>query len=151
MPSNNIIGGKIKYFRIKKGLTQKQLASLIGKTESSIQKYECGNTEIPLSVLEKIAKYLDTELVFLLDNDYLSEFQKYLQKNGNIELSNIIDIIVKQNIKLDNDITNGYIEKITNLLLKLNEQGQEKAIERVEELTEIPKYQITDDTSQDQE
>ena len=45
MASNKTIGNNIKSYRQKKGITQKQLASLIGKTESSIQKYEAGKVE----------------------------------------------------------------------------------------------------------
>ena len=48
-------------------LTQKQLGQLIGKTESSIQKYESGKTEIPRSVLEKIASVLGVHVLDLLD------------------------------------------------------------------------------------
>lgn len=33
------------------------------------------------------------------------------------------------------------VKKLTPLLDQLNKEGQKKAIERVEELTEIPKYQ----------
>ena len=41
------------------------MASLIGKTESSIQKYEAGKVEIPKNVLIKIAKQLDCSFLQL--------------------------------------------------------------------------------------
>jgi len=53
---------EIKRYRKTRNLTQKQLGELIGKTESSIQKYEAGKTEIPLNVLERIASALDVEI-----------------------------------------------------------------------------------------
>ena len=72
------IGENIKKFRKIKGVTQKELGSLIGKTESSIQKYECGSTEIPLSVLELIADSLDLHILDLLDDStVISLFDKY--------------------------------------------------------------------------
>ena len=63
MANNKTIGNNIKSYRQKKGITQKQLASLIGKTESSIQKYEAGKVEIPRNVLFKIAKQLDCSFI----------------------------------------------------------------------------------------
>lgn len=63
------IGKNIKKLRKEKKLTQKQLGSLIGKTESSIQKYESGVTEIPRSVLEKIAAVLCVHVIDILDNN----------------------------------------------------------------------------------
>ena len=41
------------------------MALLIGKTESSIQKYEAGKVEIPRNVLLKIAKQLDCSFIQL--------------------------------------------------------------------------------------
>lgn len=49
------IGLKIKENRKRLKLTQKSLGEKIGKTESSIQKYEKGLTQIPNDVLEKLA------------------------------------------------------------------------------------------------
>ena len=55
------VGQNIKEFRIEKGLTQQALAKKIGKSESSIRKYEKGLVEIPNTVIEAIAKELDIE------------------------------------------------------------------------------------------
>ena len=48
------IGKAIKKYRQQCGITQKQLADMIGKSLSTIQKYESGDVEAPLSVLEQI-------------------------------------------------------------------------------------------------
>ena len=63
---NSKIGKSIKQFRQRRNLTQNELASLIGKTGSSIQKYESGVTEVPLSVLEKIAHVLGCHVLDFL-------------------------------------------------------------------------------------
>lgn len=65
---NITIGSNIKHYRKLNKLTQKELGGLIGKTESSVQKYESGATEIPRSVLYKIASVLDVHLLDLLDD-----------------------------------------------------------------------------------
>ncbi len=60
------IGLRIKKMREANNLTQTDLASKIGKTESSVRKYESGLTEIPLSVLSKISSILDIKLDVIL-------------------------------------------------------------------------------------
>ena len=63
---NLIIGDNIKKHRKNQHLTQEQLGKMIGRTTSSIQKYESGKTEIPRSVLEDIADALDLHLLDIL-------------------------------------------------------------------------------------
>lgn len=53
------IGKNIYTYRKAKRLTQKQLGEKIDRAESSIQKYEKGEIEIPNSVLQTIADALD--------------------------------------------------------------------------------------------
>lgn len=59
MIDNTLIGKKIRQIRKGKKITQKQLANSLGVHESSITKYEKGNTDIPLSKIEKIAEALE--------------------------------------------------------------------------------------------
>lgn len=56
------IRANIKKFREDSGLTQKALADRIGKSESAIQGYESGKTDIPLSVIASILKALKISL-----------------------------------------------------------------------------------------
>lgn len=56
------IAGNIKVLRKKRGFSQAELGELVGKTESSIQKYELGVAEPPISVLSVIADKLDVAL-----------------------------------------------------------------------------------------
>lgn len=63
------IGKKIKQYR-KGKMTQQELANLIGRTESSIRKYEKGLVTIPLDVLGKIASILDVTVFQLMGNEY---------------------------------------------------------------------------------
>jgi predicted transcriptional regulator len=48
--------------RIKKGVTQKELAQRIGTTQSSIARFEGGNVNPTLDFLEKIAEVLELTL-----------------------------------------------------------------------------------------
>lgn len=42
MLSNEVIGKRIRNERIKRRMTQKEFASLMGVSESALGKYECG-------------------------------------------------------------------------------------------------------------
>lgn len=79
------IGEKIKKSRSEKKITQKQLAELIEKTESSIRKYEKGLIQIPGDVLEKIAKVLDISLFNLILDESIANLwnpkEEYLREN----------------------------------------------------------------------
>lgn len=46
----------IRYYRKKKGMTQRKLATLIGITPQSLSLYENGARKIPIKVLESISK-----------------------------------------------------------------------------------------------
>lgn len=50
---------KLKIKRIEKGLSQKELASIIGVTSQSISEYERGNTMPSYENMKKISKALD--------------------------------------------------------------------------------------------
>ena len=48
--------------RIKKGLTQKELAEKLGTKQSAIARLEAGNTNPSIGLLEKIANVMGTKL-----------------------------------------------------------------------------------------
>ena len=59
-------GNCIKKLRIKKGLTQKELAEEVGKSHSSISGYENGLNEPRESAIIKFADFFDVSSDFLL-------------------------------------------------------------------------------------
>lgn len=77
------IGSNIKKFRTAAGLTQKQLGERVGKSESCIGNYELGSTEIPSSMLFRIADALKISAHQLIDDNWssgaTSEYDTYLK------------------------------------------------------------------------
>jgi len=70
----------IKKYR-KGKFTQQELADKIGKTESSIRKYEKGLVTIPLDVLNKIATVLEVRVADLMGiSDYLNVVEDSIEK-----------------------------------------------------------------------
>lgn len=117
MPS---LGEVIRLARLKSGMTQEELAAQLNTTKSAISKYELGKREPNLVQLSKIAVTLGVTVSDLVDGDYWSSLSDSERKAA--------------------FATNPYKELLNGLFDQLNDDGQQKAIERVEELTEIPKY-----------
>lgn len=60
-------GNKIKKLRKEKGLTQSQLAEMMGTTQSTIYKYEKGLRSVPMGVLQNFADIFETSVDLLID------------------------------------------------------------------------------------
>ena len=66
------VGKRIRYFRKKKGLTQKELGELIGKTHNTVSNYETGTISPEQDALFAISRALGCTLDDLFppgDND----------------------------------------------------------------------------------
>lgn len=63
------MGLNLKIARIKKGLTQKQLAEIVGSSPATINKIEKGKADIRVGTLKKIAKALDISIAELFENE----------------------------------------------------------------------------------
>ena len=60
------IGQRIKTLRKSKGLNQQDLANLLGKSLRTVQKYETGEIEVSIAMVNELAKLLDTTPTFIL-------------------------------------------------------------------------------------
>lgn len=60
------IGQRVRKARKDKGYNQTELANVLGKSIRTIQKYENGEIEISLSMINELAKVLDTTSTYLL-------------------------------------------------------------------------------------
>ncbi|ERI94178.1 DNA-binding helix-turn-helix protein [Clostridiales bacterium oral taxon 876 str. F0540] len=70
---NQTVADRIREKRKSKKLTQKQLSKILNKAESTVQKYESGEIEVPISLLEDIAKALDTNVLYLLGYEEIKQ------------------------------------------------------------------------------
>lgn len=60
------IGQRIKMLRKRKGLNQTELAQLLDKSLRTIQKYETGEIEVSIAVVNQLANLLDTTSTYIL-------------------------------------------------------------------------------------
>lgn len=118
---------KIKAFRKKSNLTQKQLAEKSSIAEITIRKYEKGDRVPKLEQLTKIATALECSTVDLLD-DEVSMFEKWDTQYPNM----------KEEIKLVEKYGADSIELLENYTL-LNEIGKDKAREYIHDLLRLYK------------
>lgn len=56
----------LRKLRISKGISQQQLAEVIGTSQQSINKYENHNVEPDISTLSKLADYFDVTIDYLV-------------------------------------------------------------------------------------
>lgn len=130
-----MLGKRIKKYRKEKGITQKELAKRIGKSYSLVQKYELDITQPPLEVIIKLADALEVPIAYLLSGSLYPQ-TVFHDDNGIVDVVPGVPEDVAQLVGLSSDNKAQLLEAFD----RLNEEGQNKAVERVEELTEIPKY-----------
>ena len=148
------IGSRIKKLRKEKGYTQKEFAKLVNIPYSTYSNYENNNREPSKAQIRKIADGLGVPLSSLIGwesafveyvagdlIDDLTEQMTLSLKNEkiNIDTSKLTKKIFSD--KYTEELTTDIFGKMFEQFLKLNEEGQKEAMKRVQELTELSKYQ----------
>ena len=105
------LGDRLKEYRKQKGFSQEKLAEIVSISKMSIRRYEANERQPTLETLDKIAEALGVDVWDLYNNCTLPMSPKTEK-----------------------------IDTMNNLMVRLNNPGQEKAIEQVELLTKIPEY-----------
>lgn len=108
----------------ERGISRRKLALAAGISPSSFQTAMARNTTLSLDMLFPISDVLNISV------EQLAGWEQ--------ELSPIQEMSAY-------DMFNAAVSSITYALMKLNSDGIDVAVERVEELTEIPKYKRTEE------
>lgn len=138
---NKFIGFKIKEIRQKQNMTQKELAEIIGKTESSVQKYERGVVEVPLSVLCDIANALHVSFLVLLDIPHLTQLAEKAMNVGNTEFAELLLDVA--NLQFDKKYSKS--QQVTIYCELLNKEGQNKLLEYAKLLYDSNSYNLQEE------
>ena len=64
------LGQKIREYRLKRGMTQEELAEKLLSKKSTISEYENDKIDMKISILREIAKVLGTPLSHFLSEEY---------------------------------------------------------------------------------
>lgn len=150
------IGERVRQQRKIKGLTQEQLAKTANLSVMSVRRYESGERLATEDALRSMTPALGVSVDYLLgwatEKVIIPERLKIIEINDptakdvryEIEATDqeAYDIGLKMFEDAGAPVENLTPEaRIAAALAKLNRSGQQKAVERVEELTEVSKYQ----------
>lgn len=122
---------KIREARKRANITQEELAALLDINRATLSKYETGVIEPTLSQLVRIAEELNISPTVLLPDSMVESWES--GKNYGSDES--IQEILEYGYRLSDDEI-----ELVNIYWDLNSIGRKKAIERIRELCEIPRY-----------
>ncbi|GAA1714705.1 UDP-N-acetylglucosamine 1-carboxyvinyltransferase [Propioniferax innocua] len=91
-PAKDTIGGLIRDARKHRGLTQNQLAEILGTSQSAIHRMESGNQNLSLDMVNRIAAALGSELISVGPTG-----PEHLRVTGPTKLSGAIDVRSSKN------------------------------------------------------
>lgn len=160
------VGERIYYCRVERHMTQKELGEKAGIDPSTIRKYESGRLKPKIETLRKIADALGCSLTDLDNSLLLHEFMNAtannvppnLQQNaaemmkilyGTSDKTEARQVVFLRWYKKLDEIDQNSVFEVLKALQKLNSEGKQVAADRIEELTLIPKYQYTTDSTGD--
>lgn len=132
------VGERIKNARLTKEMTQKQVADACGMADSAIRKYESGKIMPTLKTLQRIAKALDADIVYLISGQTSAEVEQGIVVQAEAEAK----YYTKPRFA-EAEAWKTRIDEIGKDMAKLNDEGQLEAVKRVRELTEISRYQYS--------
>lgn len=161
------IGSRVRDFRLEKGLTQKQLGDLCGMADSAIRRYESDRGNPTEKTLKRIASALGVSLIDLMDisSEELEEMEDIAERaarDGRVSKEDVMRVQIESKIAmLPYERLNAIEDAADTALIEqykgisddqlhsmceesfqyLNRLGRIEAARRMDELTEIPKYQ----------
>ena len=151
------IGERLKMARKQAGLTQAQLAEKIGVPFQSISQWEHDSRTPNMESLNKLANALGCHVFWLFYGDLASvqdqatfmadSISEQMKLNPSVRSRLAAEYIIDIYMKKGYTFTRGELELITAFGL-LNAKGKEKAIERVQELTEMRRYKAEKEGTQ---
>jgi len=121
------IGEAIRQFRIKAGMTQKDLAAKVGLTQQAISLIESGNRRIDVELFVQILVVFDERL------------DQYLADNiGGIDIQKLSSYFSEISSGSSSSLNARFIQAFNNL----NNTGKKKALEQMDLLAKIAEYQL---------
>lgn len=152
-------GTAIKQLRKEKGMTQKELASLLGVSYQMVQAWERGARNPKRETLEKIANTLGVSWLALVPKEALNAdtVDTFAETNGELARE-IMQQLPKETERIMRGLVDtakdtaataavaADIQKVSDIMQTMNDTGRRAAVERVQELAQIPAYQAQPDT-----
>ena len=123
------LGERLKKLRIKENLTQQQVADVLGITKAAVSKYEHGERKLNDKYVEQLAQLYHADPLYIILGITQDSFQKQMETKVEAYHAHV------------ETVRDESLSKIKGIFDRLNEEGMKKAVERVEELSEMQRYQ----------
>lgn len=104
------IGGKLKSFRIEKGLNPVQVADAIGVSESTYRRYETNKTYPDIKTIDKIARLFERPISDFFNEQ--TEQNNHQQKIEGVPIINAYDSTINH---LSDKVIQMFEERINDL------------------------------------
>ena len=147
------LGHRIALERKNAGLTQKELAQKIGVPYQTVQFWEHGKRNPKFENIQKIAAALGVSWLDLMPKEALNAntIEDFAKDNGELA-QELVQQLPKETARLmqqlhdaafprHGEITDPDIQKVSDIMQTMNDTGRRVAVERVQELAQIPAYQ----------
>ena len=138
---SNRVGDNLKRIRKERGLTQKDLAEKIGySSQQAVARLENSDFAPRIETTERIADKLGVDIFELLADD---EDRNKVNEFDNIKAPGVATAYAKELYK--QRFVEGYKDgqreaELIVFFRTLNDNGQQEALKRIRELTEIKRY-----------
>lgn len=145
----SIFSNNLKNLRIQHGYTQKKLADKLDVSQNAVYNWENGKREPGIETIEKIADALDVTVFEILGYNNPSWVDLF---SGGASCANVSIEETLKELGLTSDDLQSLVDnqkenekELLTIYRKLNDTGQEKALEQVEMLTKIEEYTKKED------
>lgn len=123
------VGKRLEELRIRAGLTLRQAADSVGISEPVLLDYETGEQELTEEAVEQLAQLYHADPLYIILGITQDSFQKQMETKVEAYHAHV------------ETVRDESLSKIKGIFDRLNEEGMKKAVERVEELSEMQRYQ----------
>ena len=134
---------KIRKIREEKGMTQKQVAAIMGISQQAYSQYESGAREPKPETMGRIAIALGVDIHDLLNGCFSSDANEKIHYLAHSYIGQRDEQALAGRKALYEYLQESPLASdLWDSFCSLNERGKRTAIERVQELTQIPQYQL---------
>ena len=116
------VAQRLKSLRESVGLSQAQLAALMGATQASVNRYENGQSSPPLKILRWYADFFDVSLDYIFARTEQPEGKLYEHKPKVVEAITQDNKELRQFVDMCFDPASPVSEKLRETLTKLLEE-----------------------------
>lgn len=115
-PLDIAIGQKLRSFRLRNSLSQRELGETMGVTFQQIQKYESGKNKLSMKVVHRLCNHYDVSPLQFFDG-----FEKDMLKSFNLEDKDELARLIRMNQKIKSTLLRNAAVVIMGALAKLSE------------------------------